>query len=171
MVLAQHLSKTVEWYTPDWVLSAVRDVLGPISLDPASCITANERVQAARYLCRADNGLLCSWKARNVFNNPPYGRGGQEEWSAKMIREYRLGNFTEGILLCNAATGTDWFYELYEYTLCLVHGRIHFVDEHGITQHNPTHDNAFVYFGERDNVFKARFSSIGHVYVRETFTM
>lgn len=164
MTLAQHLSQSVEWFTPRWCIDAVHDVLGTIELDPASCEKANHTVGATRYFTREEDGLSVLWCASTIFCNPPYGRGGQDAWSAKMISEYRVGHFNEGMLLVNAATGTEWFHRLYNYPLCLVRGRIHFVDEWGVTQHNPTHDNAFIYFGSRPHTFKERFSVIGKVY-------
>lgn len=50
-------SKTVEWYTPPWCLALVREVLGTIDLDPASCEAAQRTVQASQYYTIHDNGL------------------------------------------------------------------------------------------------------------------
>ncbi|SRR6266704_2774338 len=42
--------ESAEWYTPLPYLAAVREVLGTIELDPASCTEANDTVQAVRFL-------------------------------------------------------------------------------------------------------------------------
>ena len=46
-----------EWYTPSRILDAARETLGSIDLDPASCAAAQARVQARRFLSRADDAL------------------------------------------------------------------------------------------------------------------
>ena len=38
-----------EWYTPEWVCNKVREVMGSIELDPASCEYANKFVKADNY--------------------------------------------------------------------------------------------------------------------------
>jgi hypothetical protein len=49
-------SASAEWFTPPRYIEAVREVLGAIDLDPASCESANRIVQATRYFTAADNG-------------------------------------------------------------------------------------------------------------------
>tara|TARA_Y100000004_G_scaffold197420_1_gene272106 strand:- start:7170 stop:7748 length:579 start_codon:yes stop_codon:yes gene_type:complete len=44
---------------------------GEIFLDPASSSNANSVVQATRYFDWKNNGLLQSWKAKNVYLYPP----------------------------------------------------------------------------------------------------
>ena len=69
-----HSSAAVDWYTPAYLMGAVRELLGAIDLDPASCAAANETVGAARYFTEIDDGLAQRWHGR-LFLNPPYGTG------------------------------------------------------------------------------------------------
>lgn len=71
MTLPQHLSTSVELYTPDYIVEAARATLGGIDLDPASCAIGNEVVKATRYFDR--DGLTQPWAGR-VLLNPPGGR-------------------------------------------------------------------------------------------------
>jgi ParB family transcriptional regulator, chromosome partitioning protein len=156
-----HSSETCEWYTPARYVEAVRQVLGFIDLDPASCAQANETVKARRYFGIEDNGLIQTWDAETVFLNPPYGktagRSNQAIWLEKMISEFQRGAFDRGILLVNACTGDKWFKPLWDYQICFTDHRIKF-DGNGSS---PTKSNAFVYFGR--NKFMAEFEKIGTV--------
>lgn len=58
--------KSNEWYTPDRYIQAVKEVLGSIDLDPASCAEANQTVGATDYYTKEDDGLEQYWKG-NVF--------------------------------------------------------------------------------------------------------
>ncbi len=69
-VEARHSSDTSEHYSPHDVLVLVREVLGGIDLDPASCAIANRTVRAARIFTKADNGLAHPWGGRVFLNSP-----------------------------------------------------------------------------------------------------
>ena len=73
-MIAQHLSNSVEHYTPVDVVEAAREVLGAIDLDPASCEEAQKVVRAARWIGLPDDGLAAhsTWAGR-TFCNPPGG--------------------------------------------------------------------------------------------------
>jgi DNA N-6-adenine-methyltransferase Dam/ParB-like nuclease family protein len=60
-----------EWYTPAAILDAARSVLGAIDLDPASCIEAQQTVNATTYYTDETDGLAQHWTGR-VWLNPPY---------------------------------------------------------------------------------------------------
>ncbi len=110
--LARTMSKSNEWYTPPEYIKAVRQVLGPIKLDPASCKTANQIVQACNYYDLACGGLQQSWRAKTVYLNPPYGRDGHvsnQEIGQENLPGYKAGNIEQAILLVSAATDAAGF--------------------------------------------------------------
>ncbi len=181
-------SSSPEWYTPnDPYLIAVRNCLGGIELDPASCEVANRVVLAERIFTIKDNGLSQEWKSPRLFLNSPYGyegapdkrrngewnprlgRPNQRIWSQKLIAEYRAGNVMQAIMLCNAQTGEQWFQPLWQYPICFVNHRIPFytIDEQGrmVVSKNgksgPTHASCFVYFGAWHHRFEQAFKDIG----------
>lgn len=152
-------SISVEWFTPPEILNLVREVLGTIDLDPASCETANQLVQAEQYFTQADNGLTKEWHGK-VFLNPPYGKHGQKQWSRRMVDAYLSKEIEEGILLVNSATGNKWFKPLKEFPICFPDFRIKFIS--GMKE-SPTHSNALVYFGDNVELFAEKFGTIGAV--------
>lgn len=159
---------SVEWYTPARYIAAVREVLGAIALDPASCAEANETVQAVQFFDAAADGLTKSWKAETVFLNPPYCKIGatsnQERWTQKLLAEYAAGHIGQAILLVNAATETLWFQQLYDFPICFVKGRIAFESgSKNARKHGPTTGSAFVYLGRQPEAFIQVFSAFGRV--------
>lgn len=165
------LSESNEYYTPAEILADARALLGGIDLDPASCETANKVVGARYYYTEEQDGLAMPWdiggKPVTVWLNPPYGfregKSNQELWSTRMTGAYEAGIISGGLLLVNAATGAGWFGPLWDYPICFVGYRIHFVLPTGEVSGNPTHDNAIVYFGGDEQEFVARFSKYGAV--------
>jgi len=159
-------SASNEWFTPVPYLNAVRQVLGEIDLDPASCPEANERVKAATFYTEADDGLTRPWWG-TCFLNPPYsrrdGKSNQSLWTQKAIAEYMAGNVSEMIVLVNAQTGDGWFQNLWNFPICFVDGRIHFDQPRGGKKQAPTHGNVFVYFGEWPGRFAEVFGAHGHI--------
>lgn len=157
-------SESNEWYTPAKYIEAVRLVMGLIELDPASCDAANKTVKAEVYYSKEDNGLGKVWFGK-VFCNPPYG-GLSGPFSAKLIDEYKAGNVSEAILLVNAnSTDTQWFYPLWDYTLCFTNHRIDFISPEA-KENNSTHGSVFVYLGENSGKFASIFSQFGAVVER-----
>ena len=162
-----HSSASNEWYTPVVYTEAARKVMGSIDLDPASCDEANKLVKATKIFTKEDDGLNRKWWG-NVWMNPPYGRGGQDKWTSKIVKEYEDGNISQAVILVNAATDTLWFQRLWPYNICFVKRRIKFVSLDGAPKHSPTHGNVLVYLGRREesisrfrNEFK-RFGPIVH---------
>src|SRR3977135_1797876 len=102
--------KSYEWYTPGSLMIAVRQVLGPIELDPASSELANKTVQAEGFYDEQSNGLQQPWRARSLWLNPPYCKTGNvsnvEVWTSKLITCYESGDVQEALLLVNASTET-----------------------------------------------------------------
>ncbi len=100
---ANFSSESVQWYTPPSYLEAVRDALGSIDLDPASCEIANEAVGAKEFFdgTPEKDGLKRRWHGR-VFLNPPYGTIDGESlaglFCAKAVSEYENGNIDAAII-------------------------------------------------------------------------
>jgi ParB family chromosome partitioning protein len=166
-----HSSESNEWYTPKIYIDAARYVLGgTISLDPASCPEANKTVQANCYHTKGIDGLLEQWYG-TVWLNPPYGKtnskSNQEIWGCKLVKEYKSSRVTKAILLVNAATDTKWFHLLMSEAsaMCLTNHRIAFINSEG-QQNQPTHGNAFFYFGPYLTIpdFERKFSDFGRVF-------
>lgn len=166
MMLPQHSSESVEWYTPEDYIKLVREVFfGDIDLDPASCERANKIIKARAIYTKEDDGLKQDWHGK-VFCNPPYGRGVTNKWITKMIDSHK-NNGVEGIILVNANTSTKWFKKLFDYPICFVNHRIAFINQYGEQQTSPPNANVFAYFGHghRNYVFEEVFSKIGSIYM------
>lgn len=153
-----------EWYTREEHAAMVREVLGPIDLDPASCAKANAIICAARYFDKAINGLAQSWKARNIYLNPPYSEAG--DWVEMLVATILAEEVEDGaILLVNANTSSAWFADLWEHAtaLCFVRGRISFVSGEREESKTGWSPSVYVYFGDHPERFAAVFSRIGRI--------
>lgn len=169
-----HSSASNEWYTPEEIIEAAREVMGGIDLDPASCARANEVVQASIFYTEASDGLVKPWHGR-VWLNAPYGRAegnesNQSRWSARLISAWHNAEIRQAIMLCNAATAANWFKPLWNYPLCFPYDRIVFYNEFG-PQPNPTHDNCLVYFGDEPERFYDVFEQFGQVIIPQRVIM
>ena len=146
-------STNVEHYTPSILAHAILGVLGGVvDCDPASSLIAAEinGLNAGEIFTQRDNGLSRHWYGR-VYNNPPYGkvegRSNTDIWFSKLIQEYRAGNVTSAVFLCNVSTGRKWFSKVWEFPTCFVYRRIAFISPTGQKQTQPKYDNMFVYLG------------------------
>jgi DNA N-6-adenine-methyltransferase (Dam) len=172
MTIAQHLSTSNERYTPEEIITPMRLALGGyIELDPASCEEANKTVKADRYFTEADNGLMQSWKARSVWVNPPYGTNAdlgvsnQLLWVKKIAKEYALGHFEAGAILVSAATGDQFFREIWRTAtlVCFPFKRIKFNAPDGTQLAQPPNANAIAYYGKGLSQFIHYASAVGAV--------
>ena len=120
--VAEIAAETSEhWCTPLAILDGVRRVFGArIDLDPCTNTKALRLGHVdARVACAIDgtdgivggtevlnlSGLEADWtKAKNVYVNPPYGRGLNETWAEKYA-----ASRVECIALVPASTGSRWF--------------------------------------------------------------
>jgi hypothetical protein len=148
------------WYTPPAYTAAARDVLGTITLDPASSAKANETVQATRYYTAEEDGLGKPWEGK-LWMNPPYHA--VERFAAKLIADYQSGAVREALLLVNNATETAWFQATARVStaLCLPAGRISFLDAAGEPKKQPLQGQAILYFGPDVGRFIQRFAEFG----------
>lgn len=167
-----------EFFTPDHFVEAVRDVLGSIELDPASCEEANATVGALKYFTAEEDGLAQEWLAQTVFLNPPYSRELIDRFVGKLLIHYNDQRVDEAILLVNAMTSSDWFEPLFQFPCCFVKGRIKFKKSKAVLEaeaeaqaEDPDkkisstgyYPSVFVYLGENPDKFIERFSELGTV--------
>jgi hypothetical protein len=151
-----HLTGNIEWFTdPAWV-NRVRDALGGIDLDPASCEFAQRTVQAMQFFTKEQDGLTQPWHNR-VFLNPPFRRDLIAKFVAKLISE--RPNYEQAIALVNADTSTEWFQTLCGAANAIAFPKRRLVFYNEITQQqNPVFGSAFVYIGDRPGAFAEAFS-------------
>jgi hypothetical protein len=137
-----------ERYTPEEYVDAVREVLGVIDLDPATCKQAQAIIKAKEHFTVDDNGLEQEWHG-TAFLNPPYHYDLCPKFIDKLIRELDAGRVTAAILLVNNSTDTDWFDVALRacVSVCFTHGRIHFNVPKGEPL-MPTQGQAFLYYGD-----------------------
>jgi hypothetical protein len=161
-------SKDVEWWTPPKYMELVREVLGEIDLDPASCARADKNVQARVFYDKVANGLVQPWFGR-LYINSPYGKPGRgvaiaKDFIKKLLMNVKTGDVTEAIALLNSnSIEAEWFRPLRENcTLCVCHKRIQFLDPAGRTA-APNHGAVFVYLGPRIERFIDVFRKIGTI--------
>lgn len=162
-----HNSGNDEWYTPPEYIEAARRVMGCIDVDPASSDKANETVQAARYYTADDDGLARRWVGR-VWLNPPYSQPLIGQFIRTLREQRERGNVTQAIVLTNNATETAWFGELdaIASAICLVRGRIKFLDSNGQPKGAPLQGQVIVYSGDYIDRFTEHFGVFGPIYIR-----
>jgi hypothetical protein len=150
-----------EWHTPDSILIPVRQVLGEIHLDPASCDTAQARVQARTYYTVTDDGLSHSWHGK-VFLNPPYKLPEIQRFCGKLVEEIDAGHVTEAILVVNNPTHTDWFQFVAPHAAAISFpdGKVAFISatHDGMS---PCQGQAIMYFGPNVARFCEVFAELG----------
>lgn len=154
-------SNSNEWWTPEKYVTAARNVMSGIDLDPASCETANEVVGAEEFFDQEDDGLNRQWHGR-VWLNPPYGRL-SGAFINKLSDEFGKGNVEQATVLVNAnATDTKWFSLLWNHILCFTDHRIDFTSP-DYKEHSSTHGSVFIYLGHNEREFFRQFSQFGCV--------
>ncbi len=157
--LVSKMTGNAENYTPAPVIEKVREVLGTIELDPATCRMAQETVKAETYYTEEDDGLGKPWSGC-VFLNPPYGMPQIREFTDKLIED--LPNITEAILLTNDQTDTKWWHKcaINATLICMPKGRLRFYTP-DIEETSPTNGQTFFYYGANESKFKKVFSDTG----------
>jgi phage N-6-adenine-methyltransferase len=150
-----------EWWTPAIYMESVRNVMGEIDLDPASCPEANVVVKAKRFYSESDNGLVQPWYGR-VFTNPPYSAN--KEFAEKTLAEFSGGSVTEAIVLLGAhAIETKWFAPYWDHTLCFTGHRIKFNTPTGPAIAGNIAGSVFVHLGKDSHLFAQEFGKHGFV--------
>ena len=157
-IYQQRTPKSVEHYTPKWIVELVRSLMGTIDLDPASSEKANEIVKARHYYTEEEDGLLQPWYG-NVFCNPP---GKPSKWFKKAIDEYIGEDGREDV-----HSVKDLFFVVYSidrfpsllkicknYNLnpiiIIPHKRVEYLNCETLQpQKQPLHGSAFIYISDR----------------------
>jgi len=162
---ALYTSDSVEWYTPDDIVTRVVEVLGVVDVDPCSNSGGKPRIPAKKHYTVADDGLSQNWKGK-VYMNPPYGRE-IADWINYLVEQYQCGNTTEAIALVPSRTDTEWFRKLRDYPRCFVWGRLKFSDN----DNSAPFPSMLVYLGSNVGDFLEAFSDVGDTYLRVQRTM
>ncbi|ASV43424.1 DNA modification methyltransferase [Vibrio phage JSF12] len=141
-----------EWYTPEFIMDKVRRVLGEIDLDPASNPTANTIVRAKTYYTKEQNGLNYPWLGK-VWCNPPYSAALIKKFTKYFAEEYKRGVMTEGIMLTNSGTDTQWNIALQGGVQAYTNGRISFLQPDLTPKGKGSRGQCFTYFGPNPELF------------------
>lgn len=157
-----HNSGENEWYTPKEYIEAARTAMGGIDCDPASSKIANKVVKAETFYTKDDDGLSQSWHGR-VWMNPPYAQPLIDQFSEKITEKYEAGEIREACILINNATETAWFQRMLcaASAVCLIRGRIKFIDTHGNPSGAPLQGQTIIYLGKKPDRFVKAFSKFG----------
>lgn len=152
-----------EWYTPVEFIEAAREVMGGISLDPASSHEAQKVVQARTYYTLEDDGLAQQWTALTVWLNPPYSA--PRPWVEKLIESLEAGSVESAIVLVNTANSPLWTRPLWHgpYTVCLLERRVRFWRPDRQDAKGFDRDQMIWYLGSDDKKFRAVFAPYGAI--------
>lgn len=149
-----------EWYTPSEYIEAARRAMGSIDLDPATSEIANQIVCAEQIFTASDNGLSREWGG-NVWLNPPYSQPEISQFADKVTSEFwRIGQIC---VLVNNATETAWFQTLLSVatSICLVRGRVKFLDTSLKPNGAPLQGQVVLYAGDNAAAFAREFEPYG----------
>jgi len=162
--LINQTSCITEFYTPEYIITKVKNVIGEIDLDPASCEFSNQNIiKAKRFFDIKTNGLDEDWKADSLWLNHPFNRKENAKWIKKIIKEYECGNIKEACCITFASTSERWFRGLHDYPQCYFYKRINYLNKNGIEVKGSPKGSVITYFGKKTNKFIQEFSEIGSV--------
>lgn len=191
--LINQSSGSFDYYTPEDVVELAREVLGHISLDPASCEIANKTVKANTYYDIEKDGLAQPWFG-TMFMNPPFHKGenaclkpskckkknckpGKKrrghhikkaipstgDWTHRMVREFNEGNVEEAIIVTFSSMSEGWMIPLIPFLQCYPNGRINYRKPNGEMTKSVTKGTLITYMGPNGDKFEEVFSQLGHV--------
>lgn len=156
-----------EWYTPPRILDVARTVMGGIDCDPASSDVAQQTVQAGVHYTADTDGLDQPWHGR-VWMNPPYAQPLIGHFVDRLDAQLEAGLTSEATVLVNNATETEWGQRLLARAdaVCLIRGRIRFMDGKGTPSGSPLQGQMLVYVGPNVEAFTEAAAPLGRVLVR-----
>ena len=152
-----------EWYTPFEYIACAHSVMGRIDLDPASSELANKTVRASKIYTAKDDGLSKVWGGK-VWMNPPYSAELVRQFVAKFAKHVNNKDISEGMVLVNNATETQWFNELVSVSNAVLFpaGRVKFLDPSG-KPGAPLQGQALTYSGKNIEKFISEFGGFGWI--------
>lgn len=153
-----------EWYTPPAYIEAARKVMGSIDVDPASSELANKIVCATTFYTEKEDGRRRTW-AGSVWMNPPYAQPLVSDFCDLLVKKFWAKEVTQACVLINNATETGFFQQLANCcsAICLIKGRIKFLDEKGNPEGAPLQGQSLLYFGANYVRFAQVFAQFGVV--------
>lgn len=156
-----------EWYTPEPYIAAARDAMGGIDVDPASCAIANQTVKASTFYSAEDDGLKRPWRG-HVWMNPPYAQPLISQFADAVSEKYDAKEIKSACVLVNNATETAWFQRMLQSSaaVCLLKGRVRFLDPDGNPSGAPLQGQAVVYMGDNPYRFARAYGELGQVLVK-----
>jgi len=155
----QHSSRSNEWYSPEDICEAAKEVLGDINFDPFSCEAANSLVKARQFLSleKGQDGFdLSQWPIHpvTVYCNPPGGKQGNKSqtvmaWDTLMrFRELGLlrSAIFMGFSLEHLSSTQQIQPSMCNFPFVIPAARIRFIkQETMLPNDSPTHANVIVY--------------------------
>lgn len=115
-----------EWYTPKWIIDALRSVGFHFDLDP--CAPAIRPFELAdKYYTKAENGLAMPWEGC-IWCNPPYSRNLLDAFIERMSRH------NNGVaLVFNRMDTTLWHQIIFPTAaaILIMQGRVKFLNKDG----------------------------------------
>ena len=161
-------------------MDPIREVLGTIDLDPASCGKANDIIRADVYFDESVDGLATEWNG-NIFLNPPSiandsrkGWGPKMFW-AKLMEEFGVKRVTSAIYLgfsleqLKTLQNANTEFHPTQFSTCFLKKRIQFLQEvEGalVPMKQPTHSNFITLVSripETVGLFDTIFNKLGAV--------
>ena len=159
-----------EWYSPERLVEAAREVMGSIDLDPASCADAQEVVRADRFYTVADDGLSQPWSG-NVWLNPPYSRTPKRLFVERLIECVESGDVRQACVLTFSDWSPAWAEPLAQVAsaVCDLRGRTGFWSS-VLEGHAPGMGARVAYVGPEVERFAEAFVHLGMISVTHTET-
>lgn len=143
--ILQQDSGDFERWTPTYIIEGCSELMGGITLDPASCEAAQSRHSLIKYYYDINtNGLEMRWFG-NVFMNHPFSKKGNRAWIVKLLAEYQTGNIHQACCLTYAAMNAIWFSPLLEFPQYFFKGRVEYESPNGGSEGQVLKDSVLTF--------------------------